>query len=151
MKTEALQWMGSITRGIDSKESGGDLLIVRLFSRTRAARASPLAPGQPVGVSQSVLQHPCARYARTWCNCRRGAKSRNCGRLEILRRFQEKARNGHCAGCGSQALLSLSKLLGGSVSTGMPCLTLAESNCVTSAALKFRFRSVAYYRLGGAK
>jgi hypothetical protein len=27
MKTEALQWTGSITRGIDSKESGGDLLI----------------------------------------------------------------------------------------------------------------------------
>jgi hypothetical protein len=45
---------------------------------------------------------------------------------------------------GSQALLSLSKLLGGSVRAEMPCLTLAESDRVASDAVYVRFLSVGY-------
>jgi hypothetical protein len=62
-----------------------------------------------------------------------------CANCEVI----SEGKNGHCAGCGSQALLSLNKLLGGSVSAEMPCLTLAESNLVARAPRHSRFRSVA--------
>jgi hypothetical protein len=63
-----------------------------------------------------------------------------CANCEVI----SEAKNGHCAGCGSQALLSLSKLLGGSVGGEMACPILAESDRAGSdAATYFRLRSVA--------
>jgi hypothetical protein len=62
-----------------------------------------------------------------------------CANCEVI----SEAKNGHCAGCGSQALLSLSKLLGGSASAEMPCLTLSESDRVASDAVYLRFLSAA--------
>lgn len=62
-----------------------------------------------------------------------------CANCEVI----SEGKNGHCAGCGSQALLSLSKLLGGSVGAELPCLTLSESDRVASDAVYLRFLSVA--------
>ena len=62
-----------------------------------------------------------------------------CANCEII----SEGMNGHCTACGSQALLSLGKLLGGSVGAEMPCLTLAESDRVASDAVLWRFLSVA--------
>ena len=62
-----------------------------------------------------------------------------CANCEVI----SEGKNGQCAGCGSQALLSLSKLLGGSVSAEMSCLTLSDSDRVASEAVYLRFLSVA--------
>lgn len=62
-----------------------------------------------------------------------------CANCEVI----SEGKNGQCAGCGSQALLSLSKLLGGSVGAEMPCPTLSESDRVASEEVYLRFLSAA--------
>jgi hypothetical protein len=62
-----------------------------------------------------------------------------CANCELI----SEANNGHCAACDSEALLSLSKLLGGSVGAEVACLTLSESDRVASDAVLSPFLSVA--------
>jgi hypothetical protein len=62
-----------------------------------------------------------------------------CANCELI----SEANNGHCAACDSQALLSLGKLLGGSVGADMPCVPLAESDRVAEEVVHYHFQSVA--------
>jgi hypothetical protein len=63
-----------------------------------------------------------------------------CANCEVI----SEGKNGHCAGCGSQALLSLSKLLGGSIGAQMAGSILAESDrAATDAAVHFGFQLAA--------
>jgi hypothetical protein len=62
-----------------------------------------------------------------------------CANCELI----SEANNGHCVACGSQALLSLGKLLGGSVGAEMPCATLAKSDRVARDVVHYRFQPVA--------
>ena len=62
-----------------------------------------------------------------------------CANCEVI----SECKNGHCPACGSQALLSLGKLLGGSVGADMSCVTLAESDRVAGEVVHYHFQSVA--------
>lgn len=62
-----------------------------------------------------------------------------CANCEVI----SEGKNGHCAACGSQALLSLGKLLGGSVGADTPCMRLAESDRVAEEVVHYHFQSVA--------
>ena len=62
-----------------------------------------------------------------------------CATCEVI----SECKNGHCAACGSQALLSLGKLLGGSVGADMLCMPLAESDRVAEEVVHYHFQSVA--------
>ena len=62
-----------------------------------------------------------------------------CANCEVI----SESKNGHCPVCGSQALLSLGKLLGGSVGAEMPCLNVIDSDCVASDTVHSRFLSAA--------
>ncbi len=58
-----------------------------------------------------------------------------CANCEVV----SEGTNGHCAACGSQALLSLSRILGGPLTTPMP-FDFADSGLVADE----RLRSIAY-------
>jgi hypothetical protein len=58
-----------------------------------------------------------------------------CANCEVI----SECKNGHCPACGSQALLSLGKLLGSSESAEMPCQTVVNSDRVASDNVQSRF------------
>jgi hypothetical protein len=62
-----------------------------------------------------------------------------CANCEVI----SEGKNGHCAACGSQALLSLGKLLGSSVSAEIPYQTVVDSGRVASDTVHSRFLSAA--------
>jgi hypothetical protein len=62
-----------------------------------------------------------------------------CANCEVI----SECKNGHCAACGSQALLSLGKLLGGLLSAEIPCQTVVDSDRVASDTVHSRFLSAA--------
>jgi hypothetical protein len=58
-----------------------------------------------------------------------------CANCEVV----SEGTNGHCAACGSQALLSLSRILGGPLASPMP-FDFADSSLITDE----RLRSMTY-------
>jgi hypothetical protein len=62
-----------------------------------------------------------------------------CANCEVI----SECKNGHCAACGSQALLSLGKLLGGSVGAEIPCQNVVDSDRVARDTVHSRFLSAA--------
>jgi hypothetical protein len=59
-----------------------------------------------------------------------------CANCEVI----SEGSNGHCAGCGSQSLLSLSRVLGGTVESE-PSFVFAASASVISNEMHIRARS----------
>ena len=62
-----------------------------------------------------------------------------CANCEVI----SDCKNGHCPACGSQALLSLGKLLGSSVGAELPCQTVVNADRVASDAVHSGFLSAA--------
>jgi hypothetical protein len=78
-----------------------------------------------------VLEYDCCYYCPLSHNTNlvRLQHAVLCANCELI----SEVNNGHCAASESETLLSLGKLLGGSISCEMPCLALAESDRVASA------------------
>jgi hypothetical protein len=61
-----------------------------------------------------------------------------CANCEVI----SEALNGHCAGCGSQSLLSLSGVLGGTIESGLT-LSIATARPAATDAVRTRSLSAA--------
>jgi hypothetical protein len=76
--------------------------------------------------------------AQVWLNTNlvRLQKAVLCANCEVI----SEGRNGHCAGCGSQSLLALSRVLGGTIEPGLsfgfatPAHAVCDDLCSLSAA-----------------